>query len=214
MATTTVPSTRREQRQARAEAQRRKLLAHHRTARLKQLTAVSIIGLAVIGVVAGFLVLSGAFRESLAPGSGTFAQARTVPDEGQQHVAAGTVVNYSNRPPASGPHYESEAPYAFFDKEVPTGNWLHNLEHGGVVVLYRPDLVTTSDIAALRTVHDNAPISRQWRTAKMVVVPYNDMDHAVTAVAWDHIDEMDSVDTGQILGFYRAFVDRGPEQAL
>jgi hypothetical protein len=33
-------------------------------------------------------------------------------------------------------------------------------------------------------------------------------------VAWDHIEEMDSVDTHQILGFFRAFVDGGPEHAL
>jgi hypothetical protein len=214
VSTTTIPATRREQRQARIDAQRRKLAVHHRAARLKRLIAVGIIGLAVIGVVAGWLLLSGAFRDSLSAGSGTFPQARTVPDEGQQHVAAGTLVDYRSRPPASGPHYENEAPYAFFDQEVPTGNWIHNLEHGGVVVLYRPDLVSSSDLAALRTMRDNAPISRQWRTTKMVVLPYTDMDHAVAAVAWDHIDEMDSVDTDQILGFYRTFVDRGPEQAL
>jgi hypothetical protein len=43
------------------------------------------------------------------------------------------------------------------------------------------------------------------------------MDHAIDAVAWGWLDEMDQtnpVDKDRILAFYRAHVDRGPEQAL
>jgi hypothetical protein len=48
----------------------------------------------------------------------------------------------------------------------------------------------------------------------MVVTPYTEMDHAVATVAWGWLDEMDQPDKDRILAFYRAHVDRGPEQAL
>jgi hypothetical protein len=54
-------------------------------------------------------------------------------------------------------------------------------------------------------------------TRKMLVIPYQDMDHAVASVAWGWVDEMDTtapVDKDRILAFYRAHVDKGPEQAL
>jgi Protein of unknown function (DUF3105) len=93
----------------------------------------------------------------------------------------------------AGPTTPARRPTRSSTSPLPTGNWLHDLEHGGVVVLYRPDL-RVDQVSALRTTHDEAPVSRHWRTTTMVIVPYSDMDHAVTAVAWDHIDEIDTVD--------------------
>ena len=48
----------------------------------------------------------------------------------------------------------------------------------------------------------------------MVVSPWHDMDHAVTAAAWGWVDEMDQPDPQRVVAFYQAHVDRGPEDAL
>ena len=144
------------------------------------------------------------------------AQGRQVPIEGnRQHVAQGTVVQYRNRPPSSGDHYDTPAGYGFFQREIPTGNWVHDLEHGGIVVLYRPDLCDQACQTQLQDTYNSAPSSQLFPgTRKMLVGPYQDMDHAVAVVAWGWIDEMDAFDKDRILAFYRAHVDKGPEQAL
>jgi len=65
-------------------------------------------------------------------------------DMGQGHVALGTRVKYTFCPPASGPHYNQAGVagpitarlYGPNELTVPQ-NWIHNLEHGGMAVLYR-----------------------------------------------------------------------------
>jgi hypothetical protein len=144
------------------------------------------------------------------------AQGRQVPIEGnRQHVAQGTVVPYRNRPPSSGDHYDTPAGYGFFQREIPSGNWVHDLEHGGIVALYRPDLCDQACQSQLQDAYTSAPSSALFPgTRKLLVTPYQDMDHAIAVVAWGWIDELDAFDKDRVLAFYRAHVDRGPEQAL
>ena len=61
-----------------------------------------------------------------------------VPTEAAPHVAQGSAIVWSTNPPAIGKHYPTWAPWArAFATPVPRGNYVHNLEHGGVVLLYR-----------------------------------------------------------------------------
>ncbi|HYQ15899.1 MAG TPA: DUF3105 domain-containing protein, partial [Polyangiaceae bacterium] len=56
------------------------------------------------------------------------------------HVAACTPIDYSTNPPSSGEHYPSWADFGAYDFPLPRGYWVHNLEHGAVVVSYNcPD---------------------------------------------------------------------------
>ncbi len=66
-------------------------------------------------------------------------------DMSNKHVAVGTKVTYTYCPPASGNHYNAagQGPiqprvYGPNDKTIPQG-WVHNLEHGALVLLYRGD---------------------------------------------------------------------------
>jgi hypothetical protein len=94
------------------------------------------------------------------------------------------------------------------------GNLVHTLEHGGIVVYYRPDLCDQACLTQLQQAYSSAPKSREWGTVKMVVTAWQDMDHAVTAGAWGWVDELDQADPARIVAFYQAHVDRGPEDAL
>ena len=74
------------------------------------------------------------------------AQDIAVPDQGREHVDEGTPVTYKHVPPASGPHYPVTLQYGLYEQDVPEGYWIHNLEHGAIVILYKcsqpcPDLV-------------------------------------------------------------------------
>lgn len=60
----------------------------------------------------------------------------TVADGGGQHVEIGTDVEWESNPPASGPHYPYWARWDREYKELDRRYWLHNVEHGGIVLAY------------------------------------------------------------------------------
>lgn len=60
-------------------------------------------------------------------------------NEGWGHVPAGTEVNYTHNPPGSGPHYGQWTRSGIYVEAIDRRNWVHNLEHGWLVLVYRPD---------------------------------------------------------------------------
>jgi hypothetical protein len=189
-------------RQRRIEEQRRKIEVMQRRQRTRQLSIVGLAVVAALVAVGAFILM---YRPPLA------AQGRQVLVEGQGHVQPGTAITWRSRPPSSGNHYERWSGYGVFENGVDPGNWVHNLEHGAIVVLFRPDLCDSTCVSQLRDIYNNAPRSR-FGNVKMVVTPYEDMDHTIATVAWGWVDEMASVDRERIFAFYREHVDKGPEQ--
>ena len=63
---------------------------------------------------------------------------------------------WNSFPPTSGPHYLTPAIYDFYTEPVALARVLHNLEHGGVYMLYGSK--TPADTASkLRTIYDKDP---------------------------------------------------------
>lgn len=143
------------------------------------------------------------------------AVGRAVPNEGKSHVAPGTPTTYRHNPPASGPHYPRPAEYGVYEEPLPAGSWVHNLEHGAIVVLYKCPGGRSScpeRVSQLRTLYEQAPPGKYGRV-KMVVTQYPKLKTPFAAVAWDRVLELQSFDQGRLLEFYRAWVDKGPEDA-
>jgi hypothetical protein len=132
-----------------------------------------------------------------------------IPEEGREHVAVGSVINYRAHPPASGPHYPTPAPTGVYAQGLPPGFWVHSLEHGYIVLVYKPPVSETLLKDFDRMVTD-FPKSK-FGNVKLVIVPYSEMLHPFAALAWGWRLEMDAFDRATILKFYRAHVDRGPE---
>jgi hypothetical protein len=194
-------------RQRRIEEQRRRIEQLHRDQRRKRLT----LGVIVVAVVA--VLLAGVVLLFPRPSA---AQGRQVPLEQATHVDPGTPLTYRSQPPTSGMHYgavPNPTDYRLYNQPISPGLWVHMLEHGSVVVLYRPDLCDSACFDVLADAYNNAPPDATFRLRKLAVTPYQDMDHAVAAVAWGWIDEMDQPDKDRILAFYRSHVDHGPESA-
>src|SRR4051812_26779903 len=65
-------------------------------------------------------------------------------EQGRDHIAEGQPHDpYNSDPPSSGPHYSSAnapAPWGVYIQEVPEEVFIHNEEHGGVIITYKPDL--------------------------------------------------------------------------
>lgn len=142
--------------------------------------------------------------------SGSAQVGRRMPDEGQQHVPAGTPVRYGHEPPTSGPHWPRPAPWGEYEQEVPPELWVHNLEHGGIVILYRCDTSCPELVRQLREVYATFPKSK-YGHVKLLITPYRKLKTRLAVLAWTWIDEVETFDRERLLRFYRAHVDQGPE---
>jgi hypothetical protein len=131
------------------------------------------------------------------------------------HVPVGSEIAYQQRPPTGGPHYGQMHPrYGVVEEPVAPGHWVHNLEHGAVVVLYRCADPCPELPHALRNLYANLPPGRNAMTgggARMLIMPYADMDRRIAVIAWGHLLELDRYDEGPIRDFYERHIDRGPE---
>ena len=146
--------------------------------------------------------LSGPLRASLEQG-GCKVDSRS--DPGSRHVPGAT---YSVDPPAGGDHDPVPAPAGFYDATtVPTdGHLVHSLEHGFVVVWYRPETVSPATVDGLRDLARRA----KW----VLVAPRPSMATPVAATAWHRRLLCPDGATGPIDTFATAFKNQGPEKGF
>jgi hypothetical protein len=141
-----------------------------------------------------------------------------VHNEGADHVPTGTPVGYDAGPPASGPHWPNPAEPGFYDVDqaVAAEQWVHNLEHGYIVILYDCGGSCPAELLDdLRELASTAPASEVFGFAKLVITPYPNLPPPalITAVAWDVQLHLDEFDRAALLEFYRRYLDEGPELA-
>jgi hypothetical protein len=192
-----------------------------------------ILGAAVVAVVAivGAGMLAAATQPAFAcstqweptptpsPGAGTSPQpGYPQPDMGAGHVGNGTFVTYTYCPPASGRHFNSSGTgpitprlYGPTDNVIPQG-WIHNLEHGALVLLYRPDGPggTPEGQAALREFWNSYPPSPVcgWQPGAVVgpvFAPFEQMAWPFAAMVWGRVLPLQDLDTEAILEFDSIF---------
>lgn len=145
-----------------------------------------------------------------------------VADEGRNHVAPNTTPTYQFYPPASGPHYNLQgyAPVAWQtiapdNQPLQEGQYIHNLEHGGIAILYNcPGGCSTLVGQLTNYVQNVAPAEPIYNKVKLVMSPYarGMGSHKIALLAWDYIEFLDSYDQNAITRFYENHVDQGPEQ--
>jgi Protein of unknown function (DUF3105) len=87
-----------------------------------------------------------------------------------------TKVQWNSNPPTSGPHYGQWAVWNFYDSAVPLTMSTHNLEHGGIVIHYGPQL-PASELSKLRSFYNDDPNA-------MLVAPLASAGNKVIASAW------------------------------
>ena len=144
------------------------------------------------------------------PGACTFDGAVAVANEGWLHVNDEAKLVYQNNPPASGPHFPEWASYGIHDDVVNRGNWVHNLEHGAIVLLIGKDASDDEKQGLLdgyTAISDDANCHHR----RTVVTADPQLDSLVAAVAANIVLAGDSLSTDQIKGFAEACRDRGPE---
>lgn len=139
---------------------------------------------------------------------------------GQTHVGVGTKIRYGFCPPTSASHYNAagKGPLrpGFYspDSDAGPSGWVHNLEHGYVVALYRcanGSCPPESDLAALRSFATNAPPTQSavacGYRSKVLVARFDDMSTAYALLAWDRALLLDIFESSTARDFARAAIE-------
>ncbi|MBI5876439.1 MAG: DUF3105 domain-containing protein [Chloroflexi bacterium] len=135
-----------------------------------------------------------------------------VPNMGGTHIAVGQPHQaYNSIPPTSGPHFDTAAAWDTpADKTLPPEQWVHNLEHSGVVALYNcpqgcPDLL--AKLEGFR----RTGVRSKFGYVKLLVQPYDQLANKLTLVAWNFYLKLDDYDEAAVRAFFVAHQDKGPE---
>lgn len=162
---------------------------------------------------------------SAAPSPVPSVTAYIQPDMGHEHVSPGSFVKYLYCPPASGKHYNATGlgpiradVYGPEEQTRPQG-WIHNLEHGAVVILYRcpgPGC-EESAIAAYEALYQVWPASRVCkfppRQLSPAITRFDDMPWPYAVLAWDVVMPLETFDQQAILDFQATYEERfNPEK--
>jgi Protein of unknown function (DUF3105) len=152
-------------------------------------------------------------------------------DMGHSHVAVGAAVKYTFCPPASGSHYNEAGIagpipprlYGPNEAKVPQ-NWIHNLEHGALVLLYKcPGGDTNAGacsaagqqaLAAFAANFPNSPICNiPAGGISPVIARFEDMDFPYAALVWDEVLPLQTLDVEQTKTFFLQHGERlNPEK--
>lgn len=172
------------------------------TKKMLWVTGVIVIG---GGIVAGGIWWAGRKAVS-APGE-------FYPSIGQQHISLTDPlpVPYTSNPPSSGAHFPSPANWGVYDYEANDRFFVHNLEHGGIWISYRPS-VDAHVVEHLKAIVD------EFGGSKLVMGPRAANDTDVAVAAWTRVLKFNLTDgdiseeqLNQIRAFYKAHKNRGPE---
>jgi uncharacterized protein DUF3105 len=163
-------------------------------------------------LVVGVIVLVVAF---LFGGGGSARVGEQQVDEGTAHVQQGEFPSYRSVPATSGPHWNlgnGIAPLNWGVYAAPQAEpaALHNLEHGGIVIWYQPNLLDAAGVQALTDY-----VHQQVRTAKFKVIlsPWasQDFGHPIAVTSWRWRLFLDSADIGQVRAFLDDHYGQSPE---
>lgn len=124
----------------------------------------------------------------------------------REHIPAGSAFDeYTSDPPSSGPHYSTLAPWGVNQKPIAREQIPHNLEHGGVVILYHcPG--GCDDIADELAAYVDG---RASDGDDILLAEYEgDMDGAIAAISWSRVLLLDEVDTDALDEFVDAHLCR------
>jgi hypothetical protein len=159
-----------------------------------------------------------------------------VADEGRSHIPFCTEFPYVANPPASGSHWYWPAIWGVHQEVLPREWWVHNLEHGGVVLLYNcptngagaepvcddydmgipttrvSDKGCMNEITQLSLMYSQHPLD-EFGEVRIVVTSDPLLPTKFGAVAWDWSWTSDVFDPVAIQCLIDARYGRGPEPA-
>ncbi|MFT3771932.1 MAG: DUF3105 domain-containing protein [Minicystis sp.] len=138
-----------------------------------------------------------------------------IPVASAMHVPACTPVDYPTNPPSGGNHWAIWAAYKKYTAPIPREMYVHDLEHGAVVLLYRCDGACPDVVAALDEVFaslsDPSCAGPPGPSARVIVAPDPDLDTPIAAAAWGATYTATCIDVTSLEAFAADHYAQGPE---
>jgi hypothetical protein len=128
----------------------------------------------------------------------------------------GTSKEWNTSPPTSGPHHAIPVIWGAYIEPVNVGQLVHNLEHGGIYILYGAD-VSDATVAQLRSFYDD-------HTRGTILAPLPSLGDQIALGAWTteaadeptrgtaHLAKCTAFDEAAFAAFFDAFQFQGPER--
>ena len=140
-----------------------------------------------------------------------------LPDEGNTHVPDSEPVQYDTNPPTSGNHNPvpiSDGAYITpvtddLSKQPNIRNQVHAMEHGRILIHYKPDLPKAQQLA-LKGVFDEEPDG-------MLMFPDPTMPYEVAVTSWTNealCPTYDETVLDVVRNFRDTYLGNGPEQGI
>jgi thiol-disulfide isomerase/thioredoxin len=172
-------------------------------------TLLILVAAAVVAILVAIWVLfpttfsqeSTASTPEIAQGN---LQTETFAIVGQDHIRQGEPVEYNSNPPTSGGHFGTQRPWGVFAQKIIDQGAIHNIEHGGIWITYKPDL-------ELRQVRQLRQIAAKYPNA-VLMSPRAENDNSIAIVSWGRMMKLDAVDVGAVDQYIRTYVNDGPEK--
>jgi hypothetical protein len=112
-------------------------------------------------------------------------------------------VDYTQDPPAGGPHDPSWQRCMVYDAPVRNENAVHSQEHGAVWITYQPDLAESD-----REILAELAEGQQY----LLISPYPGLEDPVVASAWGAQLRLDDVNDPRLRAFIDRYAGNGPER--
>jgi hypothetical protein len=146
-------------------------------------------------------VLDDSALSACSSGTDSFME-EAVQVSGAVHTTA--ELTFGSQPPTGGPHNPCWSEWGVHDEPVEPKYFVHNLEHGGVALLYNcPDgcAEEVTWLSAFTALHE-----------LVILTPYPALGTRFGLSAWEARASGNCLDPGFVESFYERRVDRAPEQ--
>lgn len=122
-----------------------------------------------------------------------------------KHICMNETIAYKENIPTYGNHRKLWATWGEY-KFVPKQRWVHNLEHGGIVMLYHP-CALHSEVEKLRDIVKNC-------LYRHIITPYSELtpERPLALVAWGQSVEMSAVSAEIAVSFIEKYALKAPEK--
>jgi hypothetical protein len=134
------------------------------------------------------------------------------PNQGQKHLQSldEDHVAYNSNLPSSGPHYYLPADWGIDTKTIADELLVHNEEHGGIIIAYKPDL-PQEQITQLRNIAQNLQAAGHGKGYKVLMFPRAKNTHPIQLGSWLYTLDLEQIDSQTIQKFYTQHLNNAPE---
>lgn len=133
------------------------------------------------------------------------------------HVPNCTDVTYSTNPPSGGNHWGIWANFKEYETAIPREVYVHDMEHGAVILAYRcasscPEVVDLLRSVASKSNSDTLCLQYPGGPERRIIItPDPELDTPIAAAAWGATYTATCIDEASLLSFVASHYAKGPE---